>query len=74
MRKTCYFSVPDALSSCEQEITRLACIGWSNKQIAQRLNLKIEAIQVHLNGIFCKVGVKNRTELAAVLVKRVRSA
>jgi DNA-binding NarL/FixJ family response regulator len=74
MMKTCYFSVPDALSSCEQEITRLACIGWSNKQIAQRLNLKIEAIQVHLNGIFCKVGVKNRTELAAVLVKRVRSA
>jgi DNA-binding NarL/FixJ family response regulator len=67
MMKTCYFSVPDALSSCEQEITRLACIGWSNKQIAQRLNLKIEAIQVHLNGIFCKVGVKNRTELAAVL-------
>ena len=74
MRKTYYFSVPDALSSGEQEITRLTCIGWSNKQIAERLNLKIEAVQVHLNGIFCKVGVKSRTELAAVLVKRVRSA
>ena len=61
MRKTYYFSVPDALSSGEQEITRLTCIGWSNKQIAERLNLKVEAVQVHLNGIFCKVcprGVK----------------
>ena len=74
MRKTYYFSVPDALSSDEQEITRLTCIGWSNKQIAERLNLKIEAVQVHLNGIFCKVGVKSRTERAAVLVKRLRSA
>jgi DNA-binding NarL/FixJ family response regulator len=74
MRKTYYFSVPDALSSGEQEITRLTCIGWSNKQIAERLNLKVEAVQVHLNGIFCKVGVKSRTELVAVLVKRLRSA
>ena len=74
MRETRYFSVPDVLSSCEQEITRLTCIGWSNKQIAERLNLKVEAVQVHLNGIFCKVGVKCRTELAAVLVKRLRSA
>jgi DNA-binding NarL/FixJ family response regulator len=74
MRKTYYFSVPDVLSSCEQEITRLTCIGWSKKQIAERLSLKVEAVQVHLNGIFCKVGVKSRTELAAVLVKRVRSA
>jgi DNA-binding CsgD family transcriptional regulator len=49
MRKTYYFSVPDALSSCEQEITRLTCIGWSNKQIAERLHLKVEAVQVHLN-------------------------
>ena len=39
MRKTYYFSVPDALSPGEQEITRLTCIGWSNKQIAERLNL-----------------------------------
>jgi DNA-binding NarL/FixJ family response regulator len=74
MMRPCYFSIPNALSSCEQQITRLACIGWSNKQIAQRLNLKVEAVQVYLNGIFCKVGVKNRTELAAVLVRRVRSA
>ena len=74
MRKTYYFSVPDALIACEQEITRLTCIGWSNKQIAERLNLKVEAVQVHLNCIFCKVGVKSRTELAAVLVKRLRSA
>src|ERR1700730_5883330 len=73
MRKTYYFSVPDVLSSCEQEITRLTCIGWSNKQIAERLNLKVEAVQVHLNGIFCKVGVKSRTELVAVLVKRLRA-
>jgi hypothetical protein len=43
MRKTYYFSVPDALSSCEQEITRLTCIGWSNKQITERLNLKVTA-------------------------------
>jgi len=74
MRETRYFSVPDVLSSCEQEITRLTCIGWSNKQIAERLNLKVEAVRVHLNGIFCKVGVTSRTELAAVLVKRLRSA
>src|SRR5580693_1034872 len=55
----------------QTEITRLTCIGCSNKQIAERLSLKVEAVQVHLNGIFCKVGVKSRTELAAVLVKRL---
>jgi len=52
MRRTYYFSVPDVLSSQEQEITRLTCIGWSNRQIAKRLKLKVEAVQVHLNGIF----------------------
>ena len=39
MRRTYYFSVPDVLSSQEQEITRLTCIGWSNRQIAKRLEL-----------------------------------
>jgi DNA-binding NarL/FixJ family response regulator len=71
MRTKYYFSIPDALTSHEQEITRLTCLALSNKEIATRLNLKVAIMKVYLHQIFRKVGVKNRTELVAALMKRV---
>jgi FixJ family two-component response regulator len=39
MTITSYFPMADALTSREQEITRLVSTGLSNKEIAQHLNI-----------------------------------
>ena len=59
-----------ALTPREHEIVDLLIAGLSNKEIAQRLNLVEGTVKVHLHEIYQKVGVKNRTALAALLLQR----
>lgn len=53
------------LSSRECEIVRLVQQGLKNREIASRLNITEGTVKVFLHGIFDKVGVNTRTELAA---------
>ena len=47
---------------------RLAAEGLSNKQIARHLNVCAGTIKVHLQNIYEKVAVRNRTALAALAI------
>ncbi|MET0365244.1 MAG: response regulator transcription factor [Sphingobium sp.] len=53
------------LTPREQEIADLACQGLPNKLIARHLAASEGTIKIHLHNIFQKLGVTNRTALAA---------
>jgi two-component system, NarL family, nitrate/nitrite response regulator NarL len=55
-----------ALTDRERQIMRLVSEGLSNKEIGRRLKLTDGTIKVHLNHIFQKLVVGNRTALAAL--------
>jgi DNA-binding CsgD family transcriptional regulator len=47
----------------EKEIASLICQGYRNKEIAQRLNISEQTVKAHLNRIFRKFNVSNRSQL-----------
>jgi len=57
-----------ALTSREREVMMLVAEGLSNKQVGRRLNLTEGTIKIHLHNIYSKVGVPNRTALAALAI------
>ncbi len=57
---------PDLLTSKEKEVLEMVANGASNKQIADKLFVKEVTVKTHLNSIFKKLKVANRTQ--AVLV------
>lgn len=60
-------SVVDQLTAQELQIARLAALGLTNRQIAERLLLSARTVGFHLYQAFPKLGVSNRTQLADVL-------
>ncbi len=53
---------PDLLTSKEKEVLEMAAKGASNKQIAEKLFVKEVTVKTHLNSIFRKLKVTNRTQ------------
>ena len=58
----------DALTPREREIINTLCQGHCNKMIARLLNIREGTVKVHLNNIYTKLGVANRTALALLAV------
>jgi DNA-binding CsgD family transcriptional regulator len=56
-----------ALSERERQIARLAAAGVASKQIADQLFLSTRTIENHLQRVYGKLGVTNRSELAHAL-------
>jgi DNA-binding NarL/FixJ family response regulator len=54
----------EKLSGREREVLDLVVHGFSNKEIADRLSISIEAIRWHLKHIYQKLHVHSRTEAA----------
>lgn len=52
------------LSPRETETLELICEGLSNKEIADRLDISIETVRMHLKHIYDKLHVRSRTEAA----------
>jgi DNA-binding NarL/FixJ family response regulator len=55
------------LSAREMEIARLVAAGSSNREIADLLALSPKTVDRHLTNTLAKAGVRNRTELAALV-------
>jgi DNA-binding CsgD family transcriptional regulator len=59
------------LSPREQEVARMVADGLSNPDIASALFLSRKTIERHVSNIMAKLGVRNRTELAAHLGRSI---
>jgi two-component system response regulator DegU len=56
------------LTAREKEIISLLVIGLPNKSISYRLNISEKTVKTHLNNIFKKMNVSNRTQVVSALV------
>jgi DNA-binding NarL/FixJ family response regulator len=62
-------STPE-LSSREWDVLELAAKGLTNPQIAEQLSVSENTVKFHLQNIFQKLGVNNRTEAAGFYFRR----
>jgi len=60
----------ESFTEREQEILREVVSGASNKVIAMRLNLSVDAIKYHLKKLMRKTGCATRTELAVMACRQ----
>jgi DNA-binding CsgD family transcriptional regulator len=54
-----------SLTAREEETLVLLTKGYSNKEIADHLNLSIETVRSHLKNIYTKMHVRSRAEAVA---------
>ena len=59
-----------ALTPRETEILRMLVTGWTNKRIGQEMHISENTVRNHVNHIFSKLEVADRTEAAMVAVQR----
>lgn len=55
----------ETLSERELEVLNLVARGYSNRQIAEALFITLGTVKKHLNNVFSKLQVKNRTQAVA---------
>ena len=58
--------VEQSMTSREREIALLVAKGMSNKEIGRKLSVSEGTVKIHLHNIYQKLGVSNRTSLAAL--------
>ncbi|MBK1884291.1 response regulator transcription factor [Luteolibacter pohnpeiensis] len=54
----------EMLTAREREVLELVAVGFSNKEIAERMSVTVEAVRWHLKHIYAKLHVHSRTEAA----------
>jgi len=57
----------NALSPREQEVTALACLGCTNKEMGLRLHIAAETAKTHIQNAMNKFAVHSKTELRLLL-------
>ena len=63
----------ESLTPTELEIVRQAAAGLTNPQIAEQLFVARATVKTHLSHIYAKLGVRNRSQLAAHAAGRFAS-
>ena len=56
-----------SLSPREQEVSALACLGYTNRQIAAHLSISGETVKTHLHNALVKFNLHCRSELHLLL-------
>jgi DNA-binding NarL/FixJ family response regulator len=59
-------SGPAALTARESEVLALLAEGRTNRELARQLYISEKTVSVHVSNILAKLGVRSRTEAAAV--------
>lgn len=57
----------EALSPREQQVAALACLGYTNRQIASRLILSPDTVKSHMRSILHKFNIHSKSQLRQVL-------
>ena len=57
----------ESLSPREQDVAALACLGYSNNQIAVRQGTSLQTIKTQMRSVLRKFGVENRNQLHRLL-------
>lgn len=61
----------DSLTPTEHQVVALAAGGHTNPDIAGRLFMSRATVKAHLSHVYAKLGIHNRTELAAIAATRM---
>jgi DNA-binding NarL/FixJ family response regulator len=61
---------PSALSPRQTEVVHLLCAGQSNKEIADRMDISVDAVKLHVAAVKKKLGVRSRTQIAGWFGRR----
>ena len=59
-------ALPDKLTPRQREVLALLARGMSNKEIARALRIAESTTKIHASGVLRVLGVRNRTEAAAI--------
>ena len=58
------------LSDRELEVLRLIALGQSNKEIAQRLEVSVDTIKMHVKNLLQKLQASDRTQAVVIAISR----
>jgi len=58
-----------ALSKRRRQVAKLACLGLSNREIADKLGLTKGTVKIHLHAVYATLNIHSRTKLAIALMK-----
>lgn len=62
-----------SLTARERDMLELSCQGLTNKEIAARLGIGLSTVKGYMGKLFEKFGVRSRSELIALVVRREKS-
>jgi PAS domain S-box-containing protein len=62
-------SISVKLSRREYDVLRLVTEGYTNSQISELLHISPNTVKTHVNGLFNKLGVNDRTQAAVVATR-----
>ncbi|MBL7164740.1 MAG: hypothetical protein ISS57_19300 [Anaerolineales bacterium] len=57
----------EALSQRQREVAALACLGYANGEIAQKLDISLGTVKTHIREILRKFNVRGRHQLRYIL-------
>jgi DNA-binding NarL/FixJ family response regulator len=64
-------ALPGALTGAERELVHFVRIGFSNKEIAARLDKSVRTVKTQLTSVYKKCGVRSRSRLLALMMPRL---
>jgi len=59
----------ESLSERQQEVAALACLSYTNAEIAEKLDISLETVKTHMKQILRKFKVRGRHQLRYILRK-----